>query len=202
MLKKHIITIAGEIGSGKSSAAKSVAKKLGYDHYSGGDLMRQIGIEYGINDIREFNAFTLKEGSKVDFDRQVDERTKKIGDEDDRVVFDGHMAGYMLPQSFRVYLTLDPNVAVRRILAGISPDRRASEHIPDDPDEYLKMLKDRQQINIDRYVKLYDVDPYQPKLYDFVLDTEGQTVEKVTDIIIEAYEKWLESWPIADSQTA
>ncbi len=185
--KKHIITIAGELGSGKSSTAKLVASKLRYIHYSAGDLMRQIGREQGIEDIRTFN-FSIE--GKVDFDHQVDERTKKIGLEQDRVVFDGHMAGHMLPQSFRVYLTLPANVAAERILSSITPERRASEHIPDDPLEYLDMLNERQQSNIRRYMKLYGVNPYQPKLYDLVVDTSKLSLEEVADRVVETFWEW------------
>jgi cytidylate kinase len=47
--KKHIITIGGRPSSGKSSTAKAVAAALGYDHFSSGDLFRQLGKEHGID---------------------------------------------------------------------------------------------------------------------------------------------------------
>src|SRR2546422_795855 len=33
--KKHIITIAGRPGSGKSTTSKTIAEELGYEHFSG-----------------------------------------------------------------------------------------------------------------------------------------------------------------------
>jgi len=149
--------------------------------------MRQIGREQGIEDIRTLN---LSIEGKADVDHQVDERTKKIGREQDEVVFDGHMAGHMLPQSFRVYLTLPYDVAAERILAGITPERRVSEHIPDNQNAYMDILNERLQSNIRRYTELYGVNPYQPELYDFVVDTSQFSLEEVADKVIEAFWQW------------
>ena len=44
-----IIVLGGRAGSGKSTIAKEVAKKLGYKHYSMGDLQRNIAKEKGIS---------------------------------------------------------------------------------------------------------------------------------------------------------
>lgn len=152
--------------------------------------MRQLGREQGIDDIRTFN---LSSEGKVEFDHKVDERTKQIGREQDELIFDGHLSGYMLPQSFRVYLTLPPEVAAERILAGITPERRASENIPEDVSEYMAMLQERQQSNIRRYEETYGVNPYQPSLYDFVVDTSKYPLEQVTDKIIVAFHGWYEA---------
>jgi cytidylate kinase len=37
-----IITIAGTVGSGKSTVGRIIAKRLGLKHYSIGDLMREM----------------------------------------------------------------------------------------------------------------------------------------------------------------
>ncbi|PIN81309.1 cytidylate kinase, partial [Candidatus Woesearchaeota archaeon CG10_big_fil_rev_8_21_14_0_10_32_9] len=42
------ITISGNLGSGKSTVAKMLAKDLGYSHYSTGDFMRKMAEERGI----------------------------------------------------------------------------------------------------------------------------------------------------------
>jgi hypothetical protein len=50
-VKKHILTLAGAIGSGKSSTAKRVAAELGYRHFSSGDLFRTIAKELGVSHV-------------------------------------------------------------------------------------------------------------------------------------------------------
>jgi len=42
MKRKHIITISGRPGSGKSTTADKVAELLGYTRHSSGDMVRQI----------------------------------------------------------------------------------------------------------------------------------------------------------------
>ncbi len=49
MVKKQIITIAGSLGSGKSSTANRVAEILRYTRSSTGDFMRAIANERGIS---------------------------------------------------------------------------------------------------------------------------------------------------------
>ncbi|PIW96975.1 hypothetical protein COZ82_02065, partial [Candidatus Kaiserbacteria bacterium CG_4_8_14_3_um_filter_38_9] len=41
MKRKHIITISGRPGSGKSTTADKVAELLGYTRHSSGDMVRQ-----------------------------------------------------------------------------------------------------------------------------------------------------------------
>ena len=186
--KKQIITIAGMLGSGKSSTAKQVAAELNFTHYSAGDLMRQIGKEQGIEDIRAFN---LASEGKKDFDLQVDERTKKLGEDDEKIVFDGHMSWHFVPQSFRVFLDIDPLIAAQRVLAGMDHNRRVSEHIPDSPEEYAALLEERRQSNMRRYRQLYDVNPYSPEHFDLVISTESNSLEDVVKEVIEKYRIWL-----------
>lgn len=185
--KKHIITIGGMLGSGKSSTAKLVAERLSYRHYSAGDVMRQLGKEQGIKDIRAFN---LASEGKKDFDYHVDERTKLIGETDDRLVFDGHMAWRFIPQSFRVFLHLDETIAAIRILNNMDESRRVSEHISGDTDEYADFLRERKASNMRRYADLYETNPYVEKHYSFVVDTSQFSLDEVSGIIIDAYHKW------------
>jgi len=188
MTKKQIITIAGMLGSGKSSTAKEVAARLDFTHYSGGDLMRQIGKEQGIEDIRAFN---LASEGKRDFDHQVDERTRQIGENEDRVVFDGHMSWHFVPQAFKVFLDVDPLIAAQRVLDGMDHNRRVSEHIPESPEEYAELLEERRQSNMRRWKELYDVDPYNPELYDLVINTAEKSLEEVVEEVVSKYRSWL-----------
>ena len=186
--KKHIITIGGMLGSGKSSTAQLVAERLNYTHYSAGDVMRQLGKEQGIDDIRAFNI--ASEGKKK-FDYEVDERTKLIGKTETNVVFDSHMAWRFIPNSFKVFLNLDETAAAERILAGMTPERRSSEEVPDSVAGYAGLLKERKASNVRRYVDLYQVNPYAPELYDFVVETSQHSLSEVADIVIDAYNAWL-----------
>ena len=103
MEKKHIITIAGKPGSGKSTTSKAVAHSLGFTHFSSGDFFRAIGKERGID---VFQANLVAEAEE-DIDHLVDEKLRTLGENEDNMVIDSRMAWHWMPYSFRVYLDLD-----------------------------------------------------------------------------------------------
>lgn len=186
--KKHIITISGMLGAGKSTTARKIAEELGYMHFSSGDLMRAIGKEHGIDDIKQVNLANEKD---YKFDYMVDERLRQIGQNEDEVVIDSRMAWHWMPQAFKVFLDISLDDAVPRILASVSPERRATEHIPDDPSEYKRVLQERIDSENRRYDALYGVDLYNLSQYDFVINTKDKSFEVVVDEVLRAYHQWL-----------
>jgi len=189
MHKKHIITIAGRPGSGKSTASKTVAAQLGYKHFSGGDLLRALGKERGM-DIFQTNLTAEKE---KELDDAVDQTLHKMGETQDELVIDARLAWHWIPSSFKVYLDLDLETAAHRILQGIDEFRLAHEHIPDDPKAYAKRLRDRLASETRRYQNSYGVDPHTKGNYDLVIDTSRHAADEVARQILAAYESWLKS---------
>lgn len=190
--KKRIITIAGRPGSGKSTASKAVAEQLGYEHFSSGDLFRAISRDRGV-DVHQSNLAAEKEeaGHEQSIDYLVDQRLREIGKTQDQVVIDSRTAWHWIPDSFKVYLDLDLDIAARRILDDMDEDRRIHEHIPDDPEEYAAKLQSRLDSEVRRYKALYDVNPYDTDNYDLVIDTGTTSREEVAERIINAYQAWL-----------
>lgn len=74
MNKKHLITITGKIGSGKSSTVRELAKCLGYETFSAGDTWRALAKERAMT-IKDINISGEKDGGSLD--EYVD--TKQIG---------------------------------------------------------------------------------------------------------------------------
>lgn len=193
MNKKRIITIAGRPGSGKSTASKGVAEFLGFEHFSSGDLFRAISRDRGV-DVHQSNLAAEKEeaGHEQSIDYLVDQRLREIGEEQDEVVIDSRTAWHWIPESFKVYLNLDLDIAAARILKSIDPVRREHEHVPDDPQEYAAQLKSRLDSESRRYKALYDVNPYDTTNYDLIIDTAIATPEEVQRRIIDGYQEWIE----------
>jgi cytidylate kinase len=185
--KKRIITIAGRPGSGKSTASKAIAEQLGYEHYSSGDFFRAIGRERGIDVTQTNQAAELD----AEIDRLVDERQAEIGRTQDQVVIDGRLTWHFIPQSFKVYLDLDLEVAAKRILANMDPVRKAHEHVPDDPKEYAEALRHRLSLERSRYESKYNVDISDPQNFDLVIDTNANDPAQVVEKILAAYNEWL-----------
>lgn len=185
--KKHIITIAGKPGSGKSTTSKGLARGLGYLHFSSGDFFRAIGKERGF-DVLATNLLAEQEKA---IDEAVDQKLRELGEKEDQMVIDSRMAWHWMPYSFRVYLDLDLTVAAERILTHMDEARRAAEFIPDSPILYAKTLQDRLDSESKRYLSLYNVNPYDRSNYDLVIDTAQHDIEAVQKIILEQYTQWV-----------
>lgn len=186
MQKKHIITIAGKPGSGKSTTAKLVATMLGYDHFSSGDLFRAIASEQQ-QDVFSANVAAEKDSS---IDLKVDQRLREIGEQEDNKVVDSRTAWHWMPQSFKVYLALDFEVAAHRILGAMDKERLKVENIHDDPKQYATMLEARLASENRRYDTLYGIDPSDESNYDLVIDTAINTPDQVAKLVVDAYLKW------------
>jgi len=186
--KKRIITIAGRPGSGKSTASKAIAERLGFEHFSSGDLFRAIGKERGI-DVTQANKAAIDD---AEIDRLVDERLVKIGKTQDQVAIDSRLAWHWIPNSFKVYLYLDLEIAAKRILANIDPVRKEHEHIPDDPAQYAKALSQRLDLEDARYKLKYNVDIADYKNFDLIVDTDKLNPDQTVEAILDSYQRWLE----------
>ena len=187
MEKKEIITICGGLGSGKSSTAKMVASKLGFEHFSSGDFFRQVGLELGLS-INELNK-------KAETDPSIDIKTdEKLRDMNNRskVVIDSRTAYHWIPQSFKVYLDLPVDIAKQRILNSIKENklRQQSEQSNTVEEVYTKMIE-RFESEQKRYWDLYKINNKDMSNFDLVVDTNKNNLEQVVEIVIVAYKNWL-----------
>lgn len=189
MHKKHIITITGKPGSGKSTTSKAVAAELSYRHFSSGDLFRSIGKERGINVLQA--NLSGEKGS--DIDQLVDQRLRDIGSKEDNMVIDSRTAWHWMPFSFKVYLDLDLITAAERIIASTDLARLETEHIPNDSKEYTFALQQRLESEARRYQKLYGVNPYDVSNYDLVIDTKTNDLEQTAALVLASFHDWLKT---------
>lgn len=187
MKKKQIITIAGQPGSGKSTTAKEVASRLGFQHFSSGDLYRKLAKKRGVDILR---AVRSSEQSAV-LDNLVDGRLQSIGAKEDRKVIDSRTAWHWIPSSFKVFLELDLKIAAQRILSEGIETRLKSEKVHNNPSEYARGLKHRLDSETKRYKAKYGIDPYDMNNYDLVIDTSANNAEKVVDLVVEGFQDWL-----------
>ncbi len=187
-MKKHIITITGFPGSGKSSTAKNVALRLGYEHFSSGDMFRKMAAERGLS-IEEIN-FTAEKQKEIDF--EVDKLLEKMGKEKNNFVIDSRTAFHWIPSSFKVFLDLDPRTAAERTFAQISEEGRASQTGSSVDEVYENTLK-RVESERKRYMSLYDIDITDKTNFDLVVDTKVNNLEEVVKIVAAAYQKWFDA---------
>lgn len=173
-----IITVSGTPGSGKSTIAELLAKKLKYLHYSEGEYARAMAEERGIT-IQQLNALAERDRS---IDEELDDRTIRIAEREKDVVIDARLAWHFIPDSFKVLLTVSPDVAAQRIFAARRHDEPENATLRETKANVAKRLKSE----IVRYAKRYGVDYTDPKHYDLVINTTNSAPEKIIQRILQA----------------
>ncbi len=175
-----IITISGPPGSGKSTIAKALAKKLKLKHVSAGDFMREIAKEKRIS--------VLELGKKAErsnkLDKEIDARTKKLGETKDNFVMDGRMAWFFIPSSVKVFLKVSESEAARRIFNA----KRADEHAKSLA-ETKKEIKARANSERKRYQAYYSTNYEDVRHYDCVVNTTNKTEKEVIESILFCLKK-------------
>ncbi|MBI2550586.1 nucleoside monophosphate kinase [Candidatus Woesearchaeota archaeon] len=186
-----IITISGAPGSGKSTVAKMVARKLGFRHHSAGDFMREIAAKRRMS-LLEISKIAEKDRS---IDRELDERTRKLGKEEDDFVMDSRLAYNFIPKSFKVFLDVDDKEAAKRIFSDIKK-KMGGRKVEKESTTFASTLagiRKRKRSEQLRYMKYYKLNPYDTKQYDLVIDTTKTTIEEVVKKVVEAVKKSCES---------
>ncbi len=169
------VTISGTPGSGKTTIARMLAKKLGLKHYSAGNIRRKMAIERGLT-INELN----KLGEKEDFtDREVDEYQQKLGKEDN-IMVDGRLSFHFIPDSVKIFLKTDIEEGAKRILG-----HKRKEEGYSDVEDVENALRERMESDKKRYKKYYNINCYDEGHYDYVLDTTDLTIREVLQKLLK-----------------
>ncbi|MBW2977371.1 cytidylate kinase family protein [Candidatus Woesearchaeota archaeon] len=175
-----IITIGGTIGSGKSTAAKLLAKKLGYKHYSMGDLQREIAEQRKIS-LLELSKLEEKDRS---IDEEVDQTQINLGRNKDNFIMDTHLGFHFIPKSIKIYIDADFKERAKRIFAD-----KVRKELNINMENTKKNIKTREASEKKRFKEYYNLDPHNKQHYDLVVDTTNITPEKVVDKILEFVKK-------------
>ena len=184
MEKRHIISLAGDLASGKGETSKILIEKLGYGIYRNGQYFRELAKKMNMS-VTEFNIYVEKH---PEIDRDIENSAAEYAKNNDNFIIDARLGWYAVPESFKVYLTVDIDVAAKR--AFYDADRKETEKFETIEEQKEDMIK-RYKLENERYYKLYNVRKDDMSNYDLVVDTTNITPEQVADKIVEEYTKWL-----------
>ncbi len=182
--KRNIITLAGDPASGKGSVSKILVEELNYDLYKSGDYMRKLAKEANMN-ITQYSVY-VKDHPEIDM--QVEARAKEYAKNHDNLIIDARLGWYVVPESFKVYLKVDLDVAAKRAFNDIS--RKDTENLST-IEEQKQDMKKRYEVENERYFNVYGVRKDDMSNYDLVVDTTTHTPQMTADVIKEEYIKWL-----------
>jgi len=173
-----IITISGIAGSGKSTIAKLLAKKLNYRHYSIGDFMREIAKE------RNLTLLEISKQAEKDkaIDKELDKKQIELGKTQDNFVIDSRLGFHFIKNSIKIFLEVNLNEAAKRIFK----EKREHEQYSD-IQESIEKIKTRIKSEDKRYRGYYNVDYQNKNNYGIIIDTTNikpeEAVEKILKII-------------------
>jgi len=175
-----IITISGMPGSGKTTVAKLLAKRLHMKFYSIGDLRGHMAMERGLT-LEQLNEIGMKEDWT---DREADAYQKKLAEKEKDFVIESRLGFYFIPQSLKIFLDVDAMAGAKRIFSDQRPDERKKDTLS----EALEAIKKRTESDKKRYKKYYGINDFTDKShYDVVIDTahisSGQVVEKIIEAV-------------------
>ena len=184
MEKKHIISITGDLASGKSTVTKFLKEELGYEVYKNGERFRNMAKEMNMS-VSEFGDYVE---AHPEIDRKLDDLARIYGEENDNFIIDARLGFYTVPQSFKIYLKVDPDEGAKRAYGDL--DRKSTENFAT-VEEYKEDMLKRYNGENERYLILYGVDRADMSNYDLVVDTTNMTREEVKNTILDAYKKWI-----------
>lgn len=176
------ISITGDLGSGKSTVAKILAEKLGYNYVSTGSIQRKMAEERGMNTL-ELNYYAEK---NKEIDDAIDHYLISLDQNNENYVLDSRLAWHFVKRTFKVYLTVTPEIAAKRVM---TDDMRTGEPGAKDLQERVHTLTERQNVENRRYLNLYHVNCRDMNNYDLVLDTSFCEIDEVADKIIKEVAK-------------
>jgi CMP/dCMP kinase len=162
------ITIAGDIGSGKSTIAKRLAELAGVEPLSTGGIQRQLAQARRLS-VLELNKLAEDDPS---IDREIDGYLMALPSGD--LVIESRMAWHFVPDTLKVYLYIADREAARRILGA----QRSDEDYGSISDPTRPILA-RRESEIIRFKKYYSVDIDDLRNYELVIDTTFASVEEV-----------------------
>ena len=110
MNKKHIISLSGDLASGKGTVSNILTADLNYGIYRNGEYFRKLAKEMGM-DVTSFNVY-VKEHPEID--RQIENSAAEYAKQNDNFVIDARLGWYAVPESFKVYLKVDLDVSAQR----------------------------------------------------------------------------------------
>ncbi len=162
-MKFRNIVVAGNVGTGTTTLAKSLADNLSYKYVSAGDFFRKYALENNI-------PLWDKKAVPDSVDREIDSKFTEMMKSETGYVFDTHYGGYFtrdMQDVFRILLTCDSKAAEERI---ISRDHTHKETVVD--------IRKRREENLAKFHKLYSSDdPENPDFFNLVVDTTTTSIE-------------------------
>ena len=181
----RIITVSGRIGAGSTSLAKHIAKTLSWKHVEGGEIFWEA--------VRKKMHLTPKDTNIRPDEEDVlfDEQLKKILHEDEHIVLETKLAGYLAQRIegiFKVAVLCEDEQGIDK--TDIRIDRLVNrEHIT--VEEAKEEVIEREKNDIAKWQRLYANNDqawvyWDKKYYDFIVNTYSHDQDESLKLVLDS----------------
>lgn len=175
------ISLAGDLGSGKSTVSAILKDRLQAEVYSTGALVRAIATKRGMT-VEELNIYME---THPEIDHEIDDGLKELSHDPRRLIIDSRMAWHFTADTFRIYLSTDIETSARRILGAGRAEEQAST-----VEDMARSIRARRASEEKRYMEQYGVNIKDLTNYDLVIDTSFATPQEIADTVCTAFAAW------------
>lgn len=168
--KGPVIVVSGQVGTGKTTHAKLLAREFNLRYVSSGQLFRELAKERGFT-LEEFHRLAEKD-PKIDL--LVDKRALREA-ERGSVVIEGHLTAWIVKELADIRILLTAPLEVRA--------KRVAERDNITLDKALKDVMLRDESNKLRAERYYGVDLSDWTIFDLVLNTSKLTVHGTFEVL-------------------
>ncbi len=175
------ISLAGDLGSGKSTVADILIKRLGAEYYCTGAIVRSIAESRGMT-VGELNKYME---THPEIDHEIDDGIAALSEDERFLIIDSRMAWHFTKGTFKVYLSCDIETSALRIMHA----NRKGEH-NSTLEETIECTRSRRESEKKRYTEQYGVDIKDLYNYSLIVDTSVATPEQVADRIATSFALW------------
>ena len=175
------ISLAGDLGSGKSTVSKILIEALGAEYYHTGGIVRAVAEKHGMT-VGELNVYME---THPEIDNEIDDGLRALSEVDKLLIIDSRLAWHFTSGTFKIYLSTDIETSALRIMCA----NRVGEHAAS-LSETVAQTRARRASEKKRYMELYGVNIKDLSNYDLIVDTTYATPDEVAEVIINAFRAW------------
>lgn len=174
------ITITGDLGSGKTTVAKEISKKLNFEYFSTGNIQRALAAEKGMQTL----AFNVEAEKDAYIDKHIDDQLIGLNNSSQKYIIDSRLGWHFLKNAFKIYLKVDPMIAASRVM---KDSNRKNEFIHKNIEDEANLLLERKSLENERFKDKYGIDCGDMKNYDLIVDSSDKSIEDIIHCIIKKY---------------
>jgi CMP/dCMP kinase len=177
-----IITVSGTAGSGKSTIAKIIAKKLKAKRIYVGGMRRELARSKGMS-LEELNEYAKTHAeTDVEVDKEAARLARSLERGGNIVVVEGRTQFYFLSKSIKIFVKVAAKVGAKRIWKDLQDIKKRDARNEGNIKSLSEMEKEvitRDRADAKRYKKYYGFDHRDESNYDLVIDSTKLSVDEV-----------------------